>query len=143
MTDTADTMQWNFRTQQDTNERTMTKQTFTDSMILHPDDRRNTILTLSYGDLQMSSGFYDGYDFSRSSSKYSSKMDLSSRPSLSRISSRRDSVSSEFGYKSNQLGQYGTSTYSSNVGLAKMLNERPAPTHELSQSNLDRFTKQE
>ena len=44
-------------------ERTMTKQTFTDSMILHPDDRRNTILTSSYGDLQMSSGFYDGFDF--------------------------------------------------------------------------------
>ena len=69
-------------------------------------------------------------------------MDLSSRPSLSRISSRRDSVSSEFGYKSNQIGQYGTSTYSSNVGLAKILNERPVPTHELSQSNLDKFTKQ-
>ena len=70
-------------------------------------------------------------------------MDLSSRPSLSRISSRRDSVSSEYGYKNNRVGQYGTSTYSSNVGLAKILNERPAATHELSQSNLDKFTRQE
>ena len=44
-------------------DRTMTKQTITDSMILHPDDRINTILTASYGDLQMSSGFYDGNEF--------------------------------------------------------------------------------
>ena len=70
-------------------------------------------------------------------------MDLSSRPSLSRISSRRDSVSSEFGYRSNRIGQHGTSTYSSNVGMAKLLNERPAPAHELSKSNLDKFMKQE
>ena len=43
-------------------ESTLTKQTITDSMVLHPDDRVNTILTASYGDLQMSSGFYDGFD---------------------------------------------------------------------------------
>lgn len=42
---------------------TLTKQTITDSMVLHPDDRVNTILTASYGDLQMSSGFYDGLDY--------------------------------------------------------------------------------
>ena len=44
-------------------EGTMTKQTITDSMVLHPDDRLNTILTASYGDLQMSSGFYEGFDY--------------------------------------------------------------------------------
>merc|ERR1711981_1277052 len=42
---------------------TLTKQTITDSMVLHPDDRVNTILTASYGDLQMSSGFYDGQEY--------------------------------------------------------------------------------
>ena len=44
-------------------EGTMTKQTITDSMVLHPDDRLNTILTASYGDLQMSSGFYEGFNY--------------------------------------------------------------------------------
>lgn len=40
----------------------LTKQTITEGMVLHPDDRVNTILTASYGDLQMSSGFYEGFD---------------------------------------------------------------------------------
>ena len=44
-------------------EETMAKQRFTGGMILHPDDRANTVLTASYGDLQMSSGFYDGFDY--------------------------------------------------------------------------------
>ena len=75
--------------------------------------------------------------YSRTSSRYSSRMDLSSR-SISRISSRRHSVSSELGYKNMRNDQHlGTVTCSSNVILSKFLNERQAlDTNTIGQRHL-------
>ena len=96
---------------------TRTNMTFTDCTVMHPDDLNlaQTKLTSSYEGLQLSSGFYD--DMSRSVSRMSSRC-------TSQMSSRRGSVS-ESGY----CRRPGALTFSSNIGLARVLNERHIGGH--------------
>ena len=91
---------------------TRTNMTYTDCRVMHPDNHNHarTKVTPSYDDIQLSSGFYD--DMSCSVSR------MPSRPS-SRISSRRGSVSDSGFYRKS-----GALTFSSNIGLARVLNER-------------------
>ena len=95
------------------NDDTRTHHTFTDSTVLHPEETSmtSTLLTSTYYQAQMSSGFGE---MSRTSSR------MSSRPS-SRMSSFSESFTSDI---SDQPRRLGTLTYSSNIGLARVLNER-------------------
>lgn len=97
---------------------TRTHNTFTNCTVLHPDEfsASQTQLTPSYGGVQISSGFDE---LSRSASRMSAS---SSRPASS-LSSRRGSIS-EPGYR-----RAGTLTFSSNIGLARVLNERHISGH--------------
>ncbi|XP_059096744.1 trafficking kinesin-binding protein milt-like [Tigriopus californicus] len=99
---------------------TWTLDTITNCTVLHPDETSaHTQLTSTYGGAQMSSGF--GHQ-SRPSTAFSSRCS-------SRMSSRRQSIS-ESGWR-----RSGTLTCSSNIGLAKVLNERSI-TGYLSDSTL-------
>lgn len=93
---------------------TRTQHTYTDCTVLHPDENSAmTQLTSSYGGAQMSSGFGE---YSQTSSRMSSRP--TSRMS-SRMSSRRQSIS-----ETPEWRRSGTLTFSSNIGLARVLNER-------------------
>jgi len=151
-------------------EATYTNNTFTDSMVLHPEKAAKvpgaaeTVLTSSFsGRTQMSCGFpskstYGGDSgaesslaSSRFSSRYASNTSLNSsmaagaapyrnpmqgRPQ-GRISSQRSSVLSETGRPSRQ----GTSlAYSSNIGLARLLDSRDRRGLAGSVTNLDKLT---
>lgn len=99
---------------------TWTLDTITNCTVLHPDETSaHTQLTSTYGGVQMSSGFGDQ---SRHSTAFSSRCS-------SRMSSRRQSIS-ESGWR-----RSGTLTCSTNIGLAKVLNERSI-TGYLSDSTL-------
>lgn len=92
---------------------TKTFQTFTDSTVLHPDDKLPpTLMTSSYNQMQMSSGFGD---LSRASSTLPP-----SRPD-SRLSNMSSSYSD---VHQPSWRRDGALTVSSNIGLARVLNER-------------------
>ena len=130
-------------------EATFTHQTFTDSMVLHPDKvAETTLLTSSYSSqAQMSCGFPKQYDSgassvcsSKFSSRYASNASLdnwsppTARPTA-RISSRRSSVMSD------TKRYHGTSpSYSSHIGLARLLDRRDNRGLAGSVTHLDQLT---
>ena len=103
---------------------TRTHVTYTNSTVLHVDDATNPVS--SYEGTHMSSGFDDG--LSRSASR------MGSRP-RSRLSSFSGSLS-DLSSASEYCRRPGALTFSSNIGLARVLNERHIGAPGLGDSTL-------
>ena len=103
---------------------TRTHATYTNSTVLHVDDVTNPVST--YEGTHMSSGFDDG--LSRSASR------MGSRP-RSRLSSFSGSIS-DLSSVSGYCRRPGALTFSSNIGLARVLNERHIGAPGLGDSTL-------
>ena len=103
---------------------TRTHATYTNSTVLHVDDV--TIPVSSYEGAHMSSGFDDG--LSRSASRMGSRP----RSRLSSFSGSLSDLSSVSGY----CRRPGALTFSSNIGLARVLNERHIGAPGLGDSTL-------
>ena len=103
---------------------TRTHVTYTNSTVLHVDDVTNPVS--SYEGTHMSSGFDDG--LSRSASRMGSRP----RSRLSSFSGSLSDLSSASGY----YRRPGALTFSSNIGLARVLNERHIGAPGLGDSTL-------